>query len=64
MTEALEARAELLAIAVSMVAKRVGDASVVDALRPVIDDLAKKTGAVNGALNAAAKAVKAGKPLP
>jgi|GEM_PF-738666 len=63
MVEALEARAELLAVAVSIVAKRIGDAAVVDALKPVIDALAKKTGTIAD-INTAAKAVKAGKSFP
>jgi hypothetical protein len=64
MVEALEARAELLAVAASVVAKRVNDGGVVNALRPVIDALANRTGMIAGTLDAAAKAVKAGKPLP
>jgi hypothetical protein len=64
MVEALESRAELLAVAVSVVAKRVGQGGIVDALRPVIEALATSTGTVSSNLNEAAKAVKAGRPIP
>jgi len=64
MIPALISRAHNTAVAVSLVARRLNEATVVDMLTPVINLLAKATGSDQvGDINRAAKDLKRGKPL-